>query len=239
MKNILKAWLKKNELTPDPNDNTAVVSSMGSINKKGLIDVIKADGLELSAETLDDVITRYNRYAARYATSGWNVDTGLVYLRPVITGAFYGKKYDSAKNSIYVSAVQGIDIRKELLNTEVEILGEMPDVMSILQVTNLLSKLSDGTLNRGRNAQVDGTYIKIIGDDAAVGVYLENTETGEQTKLDAADIVVNDRSKLILLVPDYLPEGSYRLKVVTQFTGSNKLLNNPREKMFDQILTVL
>jgi hypothetical protein len=239
MKNILKAWLKKNELTPDPNDNTAVVSSMGSINKKGLIDVIKADGLELSAETLDDVITRYNRYAARYAASGWNVDTGLVYLRPVITGAVFNKKLDAAKNSVYVSAVQGVEIRKELLNTEVEILGEMPDVMSILQVTNLLSKLSDGTLNRGRNAQVDGTYIRIAGEDPVVGVYFENTENGERIKLDAADVVVNDPSKLILLIPAELPEGSYRLKVVTQFTSGKKLLNSSREKTFDQILTVL
>ncbi|GHT25706.1 hypothetical protein FACS189430_12330 [Bacteroidia bacterium] len=238
MKNILKAWLKKNELTADPNDYTAIVSSMGSINKKGLIDVIKDDGLELSSETIEDVVTRYNRYAARYAASGWNVDTGLVYLRPIVTGALYGKKYDAAKNSVYVSATQGVEIRKELQQTEVEILGEMPDVMNILQVTNMYTKVADGTLTRGRNAQVDGSYIRVAGDDDAVGVYLENTDTGDTVKLDAADIVVNDPAKLMLLVPADLQDGSYRLKVVTQFTGGGRLLKNPREKVFDQILTV-
>jgi hypothetical protein len=91
MKNILKAWLKKNELTPDKKDFTAVVSSMGSINQAGLIEAIREEGAELSAETLNDVITRYNRHAAQYAVSGWNVDTGLVYLRPVIIGVFYDK----------------------------------------------------------------------------------------------------------------------------------------------------
>ncbi|GHV63920.1 hypothetical protein FACS1894199_00940 [Bacteroidia bacterium] len=239
MKNILKAWLKKNDLTADPNDSIAVVSSLGSINKKGLLDVIKADGLELSIETLDDVITRYNRYAARYAASGWNVDTGLVYLRPIITGPFYSKRVDPLKNSIYVCATQGIEIRKELKQTEIEILGEMPDVMSILQVINMYSKVADGTITRGHNVQVDGTYIRVIGEGATVGVYLENAEADSHVKFDAADIVVNDPGKLILLVPADLPEGLYRLKVVTQFTGGNKLLKNPREKVFDQILTVL
>jgi hypothetical protein len=32
MKHILKAWLRKNELTPDPDDMTAIVSAAGTID---------------------------------------------------------------------------------------------------------------------------------------------------------------------------------------------------------------
>jgi hypothetical protein len=240
MINILKAWVRKNELTPDPNDMTAVVSSAGKINKSGLIDAVMEEGIELKRETVEDVVTRYNRVAARFAARGWNVDTGLVYLRAIITGIFRGKKFDPTKNSVYVSATQGMEIRKELANTEVEILGEMPDVMHLYQVINLQTKAADGTLTRGRNAEVEGTYIKVTGDDPSVGVYLESVDGSQLSyKLDADLIVVNYPSKLLLLIPAEWQPGVYRLKVVTQFTGAGKQLNAPRQAVFDQELTVI
>jgi hypothetical protein len=113
---------------------------MGKIDKSGLIDAVMEEGVEIKRETVEDVVNRYNRVAARYVARGWNVDTGLVYLRAIITGLFFGKKFDPAKNGLYVSAAQGLEIRKELASTEVEILGEMPDMINIYQVTNLQTK---------------------------------------------------------------------------------------------------
>jgi len=239
MENILKVWLKKNELTPDPNDYIAVVSSAGRIDKQGVINALVKEGVELQRETLEDVVNRYNRVCASYVLSGWNVDTGLVYMRPMVTGAFFSKKFDPAKNSVYVAVTQGASIRKEIGDTKVEVLGEMPDTMYIMQVVNMQSKIADGTLVRGRNAQVEGSYLKVAGEDPTVGVYFINAETAAEIKLNADHLVTNDRSKLLLLVPADLPQGAYRLKVVTQFTGSNKLLKTPREAVFAQELAVV
>jgi hypothetical protein len=239
MKNILKAFLRRNELTADPNDMTAVVSPMGKINKAGLIDAVMEEGVELKRETVEDVVNRYNRMAARFAARGWNVDTGLVYLRAIITGIFFGRKFNPEKNGLYVSALQGIEIRKELENTEVEIIGEMADPIYIYQVINMLTKVADGILARGRNVQIEGTYIKIAGDDPAVGVYLVNTETTAEYKFSDDFIVINKPSNVLLLVPTDIEPGIYNLKIVTQFTGSNKLLNAPRQTVFTQELTVV
>ena len=239
MKNILKAFLRRNELTPDPNDMIAVVSSAGKINKSGLIDAVMDEGIELKRETVEDVVTRYNRLAASFAARGWNVDTGLVYLRAIITGVFFTKKYDPEKNGIYVSATQGVEIRKELENTEVEILGEKADLMDIYQVVNMQTKVADGTLTRNRNAQVEGSFIKLAGDDPAVGVYLENVADGTSYRFEDEYIVINNPSKLLLLIPSDLTEGVYRLKVATQFTGANKLLTAPRQTVYAQELTVV
>jgi hypothetical protein len=239
MKNILKIWLRKNDLTPDPDDYTGVVSSMGSINKDGLVDAIIEEGVEIKRETIDDIVSRYNRHSAAHAVKGYNVDTGLVYLRPVVTGALYGKTFDPAKNSVYVSAVQGVEIRREIAQTQVEILGEMPDVTYILQVINMQTKAADGTLTRGRNAQVEGAHIKVTGDKPSVGVYFINAESAEEIKLEADFIVTNDPSKLLLLVPADLAPGAYRLKVVTQFSSGNKLLKAPREAIYGHELTVI
>jgi hypothetical protein len=238
MKNVLKIWLKPNELTPE-HDFIAVVSPMGSLNQAALVDAIMQEGIELKRETVNDVVTRYNRNAAKYAAAGWNVDTGLVYLRPIVTGNFTTNTYDPAKNSIYISANQGKELRAEVANTDVHILGEHPDVINILQVTNMAAKAADGTIQRGRNVQVDGSRIKVAGDDAAVGVYLIDAN-GVAAKFDSTDIVINEPSRLILLVPDSLPVGQYYLKVITQFTtNAKKLLRAPRETVFHQELTVI
>ena len=239
MKNILKAWLRKNELTPDPNDMITVVSSAGKINKSGLIDAIMEEGIELKRETVEDVVTRYNRVAASFAARGWNVDTGLVYLRAIITGVFFGKKYDPAKNGLYVSATQGIEIRKELENTEIEILGEKADLMDIFQVVNMQTKAADGTLTRNRNAQIEGSFLKLAGDDPAVGVFLENVDDGTVYKFDDEYIVINNPAKLLLLIPSELAVGTYRLKIVTQFASSGHQLKTPREAVFGQELTLV
>jgi hypothetical protein len=127
---------------------TAVVSSAGKINKSGLIDAVVEKGIELKRETVEDVVTRYNRVAESFAARGWNLNTDLVHLRAIIIGTFFGKKYDPAKNSLYVSASQGVEIRKDLADTEVEILGEMADLIHIFQVVNLQTKVADGTLTR-------------------------------------------------------------------------------------------
>lgn len=239
MKNLLKAWIRKNPLTPDPNDYKAIVSPMGSINKAGLIDAIFEEGIELKRETVEDIVGRYNRMAARFAVRGWNVDTGLVYLRAILTGVFYGPKFDPEKNSIYVSATQGLEIRRELANTEVEILGEAPDIMHIYTVINLQTRAADGTITRGRNAEIEGAYIKIAGDDPTVGIYFESLDGQKDTRLDSDLIVTNNPSKLLILIPESFQTGLYRLKVVTQFTGASKLLNAPRQAIFGQEITVI
>lgn len=239
MRNVLKIWLKKNELTPDPNDFTAVVSSMGSVDRGGIIDAIMEEGTELKRETVTDIISRYDRLSAHFVLNGYNVTTGLVYLRPVVAGSIYGKKVDPGTLRIYVAATQGAELRKEAADTTLEILGELPDVIDIQQVTNLLTKEADGTLNRGRNARIDGSYIKVAGEDPAVGIYLINTADNSETKLGQEDIVTNNPSSLIILMPTSIAEGVYRLKIVTQFTGAGKLLKAPRETVFYQELTVL
>jgi hypothetical protein len=157
----------------------------------------------------------------------------------IITGIFFGRKFDPEKNGLYVSAIQGVEIRKELENTEVEILGEKADLIEIYQVVNMKTKAADGTLTRNRNAQVEGTYIKVAGDDPTVGVYLVNVDNGTEYKFTDEYIVVNNPDNLMLLIPSDVAEGTYRLKITTQFSNTKRLLITPRQTIFDQELTVI
>jgi len=190
------------------------------------------EGVELKRETIVDVITRFNRKSADMVLSGYNVNTGLVYMRSIIKGAFYGKTWNPEVNSVYVSITQGLELRNAVAETTVEILGEQADPLEIVSLTDQTTGKTDGTLTKGRNAVLKGSYLKIAGDNPSCGISFQNVDTEVITKLEAADIVLNEPSRLLIFVPAALVAGEYELTVSTQFSGGGKPLNQPRSVTF-------
>jgi hypothetical protein len=238
MKNTLKAWLKKNQLTPDPNDYTASVVSNGSIGVDQIIDEIINDGIELKRETLLSAVTRFNSKAASMVLSGYNVNTGLVYMRSIIKGPFYGKNWDPEVNSVYISITQGVNLRVEVAQTSVEILGEQANPLEIYSVIDQTTGNTEGALTKGRNAEIKGTHLKVEGENEACGVVFVNTATQEETTLEPTDLVLNEPSRLLIFVPATLLAGEYELKVITQFAGGGNLLKEPRSATFGSPIVI-
>jgi hypothetical protein len=228
MERKLKAWLKPNLLTPENNDFNAIVDSFGSIAPNGIIAELAAEGMELKPETVLDVVTRYNRKCIDFVLRGYNVSTGIVYMRPTIKGVFYDKTWHADRNHLHVSISQGADLRAAVAETTVEIIGEHPDPIALFGITDLSTGKTDGTLTKGFNAELTGTYIKITGEDAACGIYLCNVNNGEETKIDPSYIAVNDPSRVLIIVPPALAAGTYDLRITTQFTAAGKTLKSPR-----------
>jgi hypothetical protein len=91
-------------------------------------------------------------------------------------------------------------------------------------------------LTPNRSLKIAGHKIKIAGDSAANGIYFVNQTTSECTKVDSSDIVTNNPSELIVMIPE-LTAGTYLLKITTQYAVSF-LLKEPRTATFDKTLTV-
>jgi hypothetical protein len=229
----LKAWIRKNLLTEDPNDYTATVVVNGSITMQDIVKELANEGMEVKTETAIDILTRFNRKTAELVLSGYNVNTGLVYMRPAIKGVFYGKTWDPAAHSVYVSINQGADLREAVSETQVVILGEQSDPIEILSLTDTFTGKTDGSLTKGRNAEIKGSYLKIDGDNVACGITFRNTATQAVTKLDASDIVLNEPSRLLIFLPAALEAGEYELTITTQFSKGNKPIKEPRTVTFD------
>jgi hypothetical protein len=77
--------------------------------------------------------------------------------------------------------------------------------------------------------------LKIASYNETNGVYFINQDTQEITKIDASDIVTNNPSELIVVIPD-LAAGTYRVEVTMQY--SSNLLKEPRTTIFEKTLTV-
>jgi len=233
MQNVLKAWIRKNNLTEDPNDYSALVSKSTSAGVAEVIDELVSEGMEIKRETAIDIITRFNRKSAELVVSGHNVNTGLVYMRPVITGVFYDKTWDAEKNPVYVAINQGADLRAAIANTTVEILSIQPEPIEILSLTDTTTGKTDGTLTKGRNAELKGSFLKIAGENPDCGISFRNTTTQDITKLATSDIVLNEPSRLLILVPATLVAGEYELTVITQYTKGKNTLKEPRSVTLD------
>lgn len=90
------------------------------------------------------------------------------------------------------------------------------------------TRATDLSAMAGRNFTLLGRNLKVMGADPAVGITLKSKE-GTVTKLTEDMLVVNDSSKLIILLPANLADSEYTLTVTTQYTGSGKtLLKTPR-----------
>ncbi|MDY3520921.1 DNA-binding domain-containing protein [Riemerella anatipestifer] len=227
--NTLKAWLRPNLLTKDdPNDFVAVPLLGGSLGITEIIETLKKEGMEIQTETAVDIITRFNRKASELVLNGYSVNTGLVYMRPAIKGVFYDKTWDKEKHSVYVNVNQGLDLRKAVADTKVEILGEQSSPMSVFSITDKVTGKADGTLTKGKNAEIKGTFIKIDGNDPKNGIVFKNLDTQQEVKLSAEHIVLNEPSRLLILVPTDLEAGNYELSITTQSSTGSVLLKEPR-----------
>ncbi|MDY3316251.1 DNA-binding domain-containing protein [Riemerella anatipestifer] len=238
--NTLKAWLRPNLLTKDdPNDFVAVPLLGGSLGITEIIDALKKEGMEIKTETAVDIITRFNRKASELVLNGYSVNTGLVYMRPAIKGVFYDKTWDKEKHSVYVNVNQGTDLRKAANDTKVEILGEQSSPMSVFSITDKATGKADGTLTKGKNAEIKGTYIKIDGDNPKNGIVFKNLDTQNEIKLAKDNIVINEPSRVLILVPSDLEAGNYELSITTQSSTGSVLLKEPRtEKLPNPVVIV-
>lgn len=110
----LKAWLRPNHLTQDPNDFIAIPLGAGSLNNEDIISALKQEGMEIKEETALDIISRYNRKIREHLLEGYSVNTGLVYMKVGIKGVFTDKAFDPAKHNIYINITQGAELRKAI-----------------------------------------------------------------------------------------------------------------------------
>lgn len=235
----MKAWLRPNLLTKeDKTDFIAVPITSGSVGVEDIITSIKQDGMEVTKETALNVIQRYNGKVIELLQSGHNVNTGLVYLQPTIKGVFYDKTWNPEKHKVSIAVTLGQALRKAIEKISVEILGTQSDIAEILSITDKFTGKTDGSLTKGKVAELKGSNLKVVGDHPSIGIKFRNIDTNTETKVDTADIVTNSPSQLMIMVPTTLEAGQYELSVTTQFMGNKNLLKEPKTITFSLPISI-
>lgn len=229
MANTLKGWLAENTVTTDnKDDKILVLESAGSLTEKDILERMMKEITGLKEETLNHAVTLYNRIIMESLLNGYTINTGLFYASPSFQGVIEGGVWDKEKNAIKVNFQQGKTLREEIAQTKVDILGEKADIMYVVEVEDKKTGLKDGTASPGFGFVIKGRNLKVGGSNESVGVYLIN-ESQSAEKLPDYQIIKNMPSELIIQIPSGLLDGTYTLRITTQWGHSSKKeLKEPR-----------
>jgi len=236
----IKAQLYDNVLTENPNDFIARVVSEKSLSIKDIcLAATTRGGSDVSAAAMEHAVNLWLKEMAYSLCDGFSVNAGWFTAQACIRGSFFSptEKFSPEKHSISFEFNQGSLLRKELGNVDVNILGVAEVSTFIAQVVDVKTGSVNDLLTPNRNLRVSGGKIKVEGESEQNGVFFVNQGTSERVKVDATDIVNNNPSELIIVIPA-LAAGEYKLEIFTQFSGGGKVLKEPRNATLEKVLTV-
>jgi predicted histone-like DNA-binding protein len=102
------------------------------------------------------------------------------------------------------------------------------------------SGTSNDKITRGGMVHLRGNMIMIGGDDAAVGLKLVSADTGVAYAVPTDNIAFNRTTRVIFNAPADLPDGGYRVRIVTQITSNpKKPLKSLHAFTYEPILTAV
>jgi hypothetical protein len=235
----IKCYLYDNVLTEDPNDFIARVASERSLNVKDVCgSAATRGGADVSAAAMEHAVNLFLKEMAYNLCDGFSVNTGWFTAAAHIRGVFNSPEehFDKTKHTLSFDFSQGATLRKELNTVTVEMLGVADASLHISQVTDVKTGSVNDLLTPNRNLKIAGSKLKIAGDNAANGIYFVNQTTQARTQVEASDMVNNNPSELIIVIPA-LAAGTYKVEVTTQYAISS-ILKEPRTVSFDKALTV-
>ncbi|PDP70291.1 DNA-binding domain-containing protein [Tannerella forsythia] len=239
-RHTIKAYLYDNLLTPDPNDFTARVSSERSLSVADIChSAATRGGADVSDAAMSHAVELFLKEMAYRLCDGFAVNTGYFTAMPVVRGVFLNpnETFDPQRHTLQFQFTQGELMRREIEDVEVKIMGVAETGLYIGQVEDMKSRTVNEVLTPGFNLRVTGTKLRVVGDKPGVGIFFRETATNTATKVDEGDIVINNPSELMIIIPA-LPAGTYQLEVTTQYSMGKQWLKEPRTSVFEKTLTV-
>ena len=167
-------------------------------------------------------------------TEGYAINTGYFGATASVKGSFANKNdhFDAKRHAVTFKFTQGVVMRKKAAETQAEILQIASANYGIQQVLDHHTGSENNLLTPSNALKIKGKNVKLIGSHPDVGVYFINETTNERTKLPATDVIINENSRLMIVIPELQP-GIYHLEYITQYAGKGTPLLEPRSSTFE------
>jgi hypothetical protein len=236
---MLDYTLETNELTANPGDYRAQVVNVTSYSQPDIVDRIMRIGAGLTRSDVAAVLEAEKQVVQDIIAEGCAVTTELFNAFPSIQGVFSGPEeaMDSSRHKVRIHLHPGSALRAVVGGIKTRKVAVQTGGIHFGSVTDIKSGSVNNVITPERNLKISGARLKIAGDDPETGLYFVPLEGGgAPVKTESSDIVINNPSEIISVIPP-LPAGTYRLRLVTQYTGGS-ILKRPASADFDKILTV-
>lgn len=228
--------IKDNTITSqDPTDKLFEVFPQGSLTQDAIIEEI-VDTLGGDPHYIKRVLLKEKQIIKRALLMGKRVSNELFSAKILCRGLVSNGCWNPNVNSLYVNFQQSKELREALDNLSIRVIGEKQESRYISSCRSLSAERNEGQVLAGDSVEILGKNIKVVGSHPSVGIELIN-KNGNNIRIAENKIIVNKPSKLILLLPNDLPEGTYTLVITTQYSPGSTLLKNPRiiKKVIDVI----
>lgn len=227
-------------LTKQKDDRFGRVVTIKSLTEDDLIAIAVSRRTDLNPTTLKASMDILQEIAIEQIANGASVSFGLGYFNLVVNGVFIGDNasWDSSIHSLSIHVAPTADLRNAVKSSIVNVLGMASSGLFINSVTDVASGEVNSRLTPGGGVNLTGSKIKIVGDNASIGITLANQSTPDVIAIPPTSLLVNDPSKITFIVPATLVNGDYMLSITTQYSNSGTLLKEPRTYTFDYLLNV-
>ena len=226
----IKAVLYPNLLKNNAGKFKAQIISYQTLSIKDICkSLCSKPGIGANPDAIEYHVRLFLEEMSELLSDGYAINTGYFEAAASIKGSFDFKndKFDADRHSVSYKFSQGAVMRKKGLTTEAEILHVATNNFGIQHVLDNHSGSEDNLLTPSNALKIKGIKIKLAGIHPDVGVYFINETTGERTKVPPTDVLTNQNSQLMVMIPELQP-GLYRLELLTQYAGSTILLAEPR-----------
>lgn len=226
-----------NVLTEKLGDYTAKAKITGSVGNPQIAQRVMAGGLEVRLETIIYILDMADKAKAEAIAEGKSVVDGVAQYLINIRGSFDGPTapFDPEKHSLGVTYTMGKTLIEKLKSLKVLNNGLATGGPSVDKVIDSTTLSENDEITPGAPITIEGKNLRVIGDDASVGLFFTPATGGEAKKVTL--FVVNDPSKIICTVPA-LSDGTYTMSIITQAGTGNRTVKTPRTYVFPVTLRV-
>ncbi|MBL0743487.1 DNA-binding domain-containing protein [Chryseolinea lacunae] len=218
---MVKYMLFENPLTPDPDDQKAVVVPISTKSMEEVVDMMISRGSTVTKAEALSVLEELSLAVAQLVKDGHNVVSPLFNVSLSIRGTFAdaNDSFDAARHTISVRVQPGLRLKEMVSQIRVEkIMSFKP--LPILQSFKDLTSKADSTATPGGVAHIAGSALKFDAANAAQGVFF-TALNGTLTKVDV--IADAKPSKIIFIIPATLAAGEYSISVRTLMAGTKEM----------------
>ena len=224
---LIRLQIKDNTITSqDPEDKLFEVVSQGNLGQDAIVEeIVETIGGEPTY--IERVLLKEKQIIKRALFMGQHVSNELFSAKIFCRGLVYDGRWNPQVNSLYVNFQQSKELREALSNSSIRVIGEKQESRYISSCRSLSVERNEGQLVAGDSVEILGKNIKVVGSHPTVGIELVDSKDNI-VRIAEEQIVLNKPSRLILILPDDLSSGIYKLNITTQYSGGSQLLKRSR-----------
>ncbi|MCL2131245.1 MAG: DUF4469 domain-containing protein [Lentimicrobiaceae bacterium] len=234
---MLKYSLVKNWLTERPDDCSAQVKSLQSIDKEAIVERMLNKGTTVARTDILAVLNSFEETVVEVLIEGNSINLPLFNTLFSMSGVFDNQQdsFDSSRHKLNINLRKGVLLRQAEKQVKFEKTNPITPQPHILEIRDLISDTKNQKITPQGVVEILGYNLKIQGDDPACGLWFCS---GKNTEVKAEIIVENRPAKIIAIVPN-LNNNLCKIKVVTQSTVGGRVLKNPKSFQYSKTLKVV